>query len=229
MFQFSAFASLNLCIQFRMTALVALPGFPIQKSSGHSSFDNSLKLIAVYYVFHRLSAPRHPPCALYSLISIPLLRNEVMMTKIILNCCIPTTLRHLMTHKFLNLCDILSLVCLDLYRFLLFCCQSAASSFLNPSTRSGLYAPRAKLSNYFFQKNASSVFECAKSSIFNGLRRIGQSTLGCRAPTLGSPRIGTNTPHAFASSRHAHATGMRTITNQMRPTGRIPPAPRRGA
>ena len=84
MFQFSAFASLNLCIQFRMTALIALPGFPIQKSSGHSSFDNSPKLIAVYYVFHRLSAPRHPPCALYSLISIPLLRNEVVMTKTIL-------------------------------------------------------------------------------------------------------------------------------------------------
>ena len=71
MFQFSAFASPNLCIQFGMTALVALPGFPIQKSSGHSSFDNSPKLIAVYYVFHRLSAPRHPPCALYSLIIHP--------------------------------------------------------------------------------------------------------------------------------------------------------------
>ena len=54
-----------------MTALIALPGFPIQKSSGHSSFDNSPKLIAVYYVFHRLSAPRHPPCALYSLIIHP--------------------------------------------------------------------------------------------------------------------------------------------------------------
>ena len=50
--------------------LKTLPGFPIQKSSGHSSFDNSPKLIAVCYVFHRLSAPRHPPCALYSL-SIP--------------------------------------------------------------------------------------------------------------------------------------------------------------
>ena len=71
MFQFSAFASLNLCIQFRMTALIALPGFPIQKSPGHSSFDNSPELIAVCYVFHRLSAPRHPPCALYSLIIHP--------------------------------------------------------------------------------------------------------------------------------------------------------------
>ena len=169
MFQFSAFASLNLCIQFRMTALIALPGFPIQKSSGHSSFDNSPKLIAVYYVFHRLSAPRHPPCALYSLISIPLLRNEVVMTKIILyNCCIPTTLRHLMTHKFLNLCDILSLVCLDLYRFLLFCCQSVEDSILSPSTRSGLYAPHRELSNYFFKKNRRAIFRCTKPSVFKG-------------------------------------------------------------
>ena len=71
MFQFSAFASPNLCIEFGMTALIALPGFPIQKSPGHSSFDNSPELIAVCYVFHRLSAPRHPPCALYSLIIHP--------------------------------------------------------------------------------------------------------------------------------------------------------------
>ena len=54
-----------------MTALIALPGFPIQKSPGHSSFDNSPELIAVCCVFHRLSAPRHPPCALYSLIIHP--------------------------------------------------------------------------------------------------------------------------------------------------------------
>ena len=171
MFQFSAFASLNLCIQFRMTALIALPGFPIQRSSGHSSFDNSPKLIAVYYVFHRLSAPRHPPCALYSLISIPLLRNEVVMTKTILsNCCIPTTLRHLMTHKFLNLCDILSLVCLDLYRFLLFCFQGVEDSVLSPSTRSGLYAPIPELSNYFFKKNPSGLLGVANPCVFNGLR-----------------------------------------------------------
>ena len=160
MFQFSAFASLNLCIQFRMTALIALPGFPIQKSSGHSSFDNSLKLIAVYYVFLRLSAPRHPPCALYSLISIPLLRNEVMTDEnhSLFNCCIPTTLRHLMTHKFLNLCDILSLVCLDLYRFLLFCFQSVEDSFLSPSTRCGLYAHFPSSSNSFFIFFAMAIF-----------------------------------------------------------------------
>ena len=63
-----------------------------------------------------------------------------------------------MTHKFLNLCDILSLVCLDLYRFLLFCFQSVEDSILSPSTRSGLYAPASELSNYFFKKNASGNF-----------------------------------------------------------------------
>ena len=63
-----------------------------------------------------------------------------------------------MTHKFLNLCDILSLVCLDLYRFLLFCFQSVEDSILSPSTRSGLYAPHRELSNYFFKKNASGNF-----------------------------------------------------------------------
>ena len=78
MFQFSAFASPNLCIEFGMTALVALPGFPIQKSPGHSSFDNSPELIAVCYVFHRLSAPRHPPCALYSLIIHPTPSEQVL-------------------------------------------------------------------------------------------------------------------------------------------------------
>ena len=168
MFQFSAFASLNLCIQFRMTALIALPGFPIQKSSGHSSFDNSLKLIAVYYVFLRLSAPRHPPCALHSLISIPLLRNEVMTDEnhSLFNCCIPTTLRHLMTHKFLNLCDILSLVCLNLYRFLLFCCQSVEDSILSPSTRSGLDAPASEVSNYFFKKKCVGRFLVRKIKHF---------------------------------------------------------------
>ena len=63
-----------------------------------------------------------------------------------------------MTHKFLNLCDILSLVCLDLYRFLLFCFQGVEDSALSPSTRSGLYAPIPELSNYFFKKNASGNF-----------------------------------------------------------------------
>ena len=138
MFQFSAFASPNLCIQFGMTALVALPGFPIQKSSGHSSFDNSPKLIAVYYVFHRLSAPRHPPCALYSLIIHPTpSKPEPHKAGISSDCSNLSILRHLMlrsssiTHDY-QLRDVPWNVCtknhtfmirspiISLYRFLLF-------------------------------------------------------------------------------------------------------------
>src|SRR3954453_5041883 len=44
-----------------------LPGFPIRKSSDHSSVDSSPRLIAASYVLHRLLVPRHPPCALKNL------------------------------------------------------------------------------------------------------------------------------------------------------------------
>jgi len=43
------------------------PGFPIRKSSNHSSVANSSRLIAGSYVLHRLLMPRHPPCALTNL------------------------------------------------------------------------------------------------------------------------------------------------------------------
>ena len=43
------------------------PGFPIRKSSDHSSVDSSPRLIAASYVLHRLLVPRHPPCALTNL------------------------------------------------------------------------------------------------------------------------------------------------------------------
>ena len=39
-------------------------GFPIRKSSDHSSFANSPRLIAGYNVLLRLLMPRHPPSAL---------------------------------------------------------------------------------------------------------------------------------------------------------------------
>ena len=42
-------------------------GFPIRKSSDHSSVDSSPRLIAASYVLHRLLMPRHPPCALNNL------------------------------------------------------------------------------------------------------------------------------------------------------------------
>jgi hypothetical protein len=43
------------------------PGFPIRKSSNHSSVASSSRLIAGSYVLHRLLVPRHPPCALNNL------------------------------------------------------------------------------------------------------------------------------------------------------------------
>ena len=47
--------------------ILLLIGFPIQKSPDLSLFSGSPKLIAADHVFHRLLAPRHPPCALCSL------------------------------------------------------------------------------------------------------------------------------------------------------------------
>ena len=43
------------------------PGFPIRKSQDQSSVTSSPGLIAGSNVLHRLSTPRHPPCALGSL------------------------------------------------------------------------------------------------------------------------------------------------------------------
>ena len=43
------------------------PGFPIRKSSNHSSVVSSSRLIADSYVLLRLLVPRHPPCALKNL------------------------------------------------------------------------------------------------------------------------------------------------------------------
>ena len=41
-----------------------MPGFPIRTSSDQRSIDNSPRLNAAFHVLHRLSMPRHPPCAL---------------------------------------------------------------------------------------------------------------------------------------------------------------------
>ena len=42
-------------------------GFPHSDISGSSDICSSPKLFAAYHVFHRLSVPRHPPCALLRL------------------------------------------------------------------------------------------------------------------------------------------------------------------
>ena len=51
MFQFSGFASPDLCIQSGIPLRV---GFPIRKSADQSLFASSPQLIASYYVLHRL-------------------------------------------------------------------------------------------------------------------------------------------------------------------------------
>ena len=66
MFQFSRFASTILYIQMEILYLCRV-GFPIRKSPGQSLFVSLPKLIADYYVLHRLMPPRHPPHALIHL------------------------------------------------------------------------------------------------------------------------------------------------------------------
>ena len=46
---------------------VCSAGFPHSEISGSKDICSSPKLIAAYHVFHRLSVPRHPPCALLCL------------------------------------------------------------------------------------------------------------------------------------------------------------------
>ena len=46
-----------------MTEVVSA-GFPHSDISGSLDICSSPKLFAAYHVFHRLSVPRHPPCAL---------------------------------------------------------------------------------------------------------------------------------------------------------------------
>lgn len=71
MFHFPTFPLPALYIQAGVTEshCCAQRGFPIRKSSDQSSFINSPRLIADYYVLLRLQMPRHPPCALRNLIS----------------------------------------------------------------------------------------------------------------------------------------------------------------
>ena len=45
-------------------------GFPHSEISGSMDICSSPKLFAAYHVFHRLSVPRHPPCALLRLTSL---------------------------------------------------------------------------------------------------------------------------------------------------------------
>ena len=51
-------------------AEVCSAGFPHSEISGSMDMCSSPKLFAAYHVFHRLSVPRHPPCALFCLTSL---------------------------------------------------------------------------------------------------------------------------------------------------------------
>ncbi|GBL31413.1 hypothetical protein EMGBS11_03980 [Actinomycetota bacterium] len=67
MFHFPTFPLSALYIQAEITRHYSGWVSPIRKSSDQSSFDSSPRLIAAYYVLHRLLMPRHPPCALNNL------------------------------------------------------------------------------------------------------------------------------------------------------------------
>ena len=72
MFHFTRSAPIGLCIQPKGDGTLLPTGFPIQKSPDQRMFGSSPRLIAAYHVFHRLSAPRHPPVALINLFSLEL-------------------------------------------------------------------------------------------------------------------------------------------------------------
>ena len=64
MFQFSSFASVTYVLSYGYTLRC---GFPHSDICGSMCICHSPQLFAAYHVFHRLSVPRHPPCALFSL------------------------------------------------------------------------------------------------------------------------------------------------------------------
>ena len=64
MFQFPGFAS---PAETGDDCVLPQPGFPIRTPPDQSLFSGSPKLFAAYRVLLRLSAPRHPPSALFQL------------------------------------------------------------------------------------------------------------------------------------------------------------------
>ena len=75
MFQFPSFASLS---GYRR---INAGGLPHSEISGSMPVSGSPKLIAAFRVLHRLSAPRHPPCALSSLTTIRIRSLRRVKTK----------------------------------------------------------------------------------------------------------------------------------------------------
>jgi hypothetical protein len=68
MFQFPGLPSPALFCSGGDTRALPRAGFPIRKSPDQRLVSTSPGLIAAAHVLHRLSAPRHPPCALVLLI-----------------------------------------------------------------------------------------------------------------------------------------------------------------
>ena len=74
---------MNSAIDIKILLLI---GFPIQKSPDLSLFSDSPKLIAANHVFHRLLAPRHPPCALCSLTINQITQHLILNHYTLFNC-----------------------------------------------------------------------------------------------------------------------------------------------
>src|SRR5438445_12735482 len=68
MFQFPGLPLLALFDSGESTRALPRVGFPIRKARDRRLVSTSPGLIAAAHVLHRLSAPRHPPCALVLLI-----------------------------------------------------------------------------------------------------------------------------------------------------------------
>ena len=84
----------KLWIHLWMT-VVHTAGFPHSEISGSKDICSSPKLIAAYHVFHRLSVPRHPPCALLRLTFVYIFSSSSQISKRICArvawqlCCFP--------------------------------------------------------------------------------------------------------------------------------------------
>ena len=67
---FTSLSSLLKTYEFSLEILhFQRSGFPHSEISGSTPVCGSPKLFAAYHVLHRLPSPRHPPCALSSLIT----------------------------------------------------------------------------------------------------------------------------------------------------------------
>ena len=74
--------SVYLWIQYTVRK-VSLRGFPHSDICGSMCICHSPQLFAAYHVFLRLSVPRHPPCALFSLTSLPYLSSVADMASLL--------------------------------------------------------------------------------------------------------------------------------------------------